>query len=296
MSFANFKPNVWAAGINRELARKCVFVEDCYQKFNGKVTKKGESVTILGIGSPTITTISKDSKNKNLGTPEVVEDTSVILYIDQLSYFNYQIDDIDEAQSSEDIDGTLSAETSDKLANEVDKFIGSKVVDPSVPKLYKDGPVKVVAKETETAGEKYVLDVMDDAVQVLQENDVADSTPIIVTVSPRFFKIFKKAYRFEDTNNSGILKNGKVGMYDKVTVKRSNNVHRTAEGSTAYAKDGAVDHIMIRTQRAVAFAKPHTFTEALRSTDWFCDVIRGYILYGAKIIRPKEILDINVKY
>ena len=295
MSFANFKPNVWAAGINRELARKCVFVEDCYQKYSGQVKKKGESVTILGIGSPTITTISKDSKNKKLGTPEVIEDTSVILYIDQLSYFNYQIDDIDEAQASEDIDGTLSAETSDKLANEVDRFIASKVVDTSVPKLY-EAPVKVVAKETETAGERYVLDVVDDAVQVLQENDVADSTPIIITVSPRFFKLFKKAYRFEDTNNSEILKNGKIGMYDKVTVKRSNNVHRTAESGTAYVKNGTVDHIMIRTQRAVAFAKPHTFTEALRSTDWFCDVIRGFILYGAKIIRPKEILDINVKY
>ena len=293
--FGNFIPNVFAAGVLKELDRRSVFVEDCYTKCTGMVKKQGESITFLGLGSPTITTISKGSNKKALGTPETIEDTSIIMHINQISYYNYQIDDIDEALAREGVDGILKEDTSARLADTVDKYISSKVVDSSVKKLY-ETPQKVVAKETATAGEKYVLDVVDEAVQVLQENDVADSTPIVITVSPRFFRIFKKAYRFEDTNNSAILRNGKIGMYDKVTVKRSNNVHRTAAGSIAYDKNGAVDHIMIRTQRAVGFAKPHAFAEALRSTEWFCDIIRGYILYDAKILRPKEIVDINVTY
>ena len=53
---------------------------------------------------------------------------------------------------------------------------------------------------------------------------------------------------------------------------------------------------MIRTKRAIAFAKPHIHTEALRNTNWFSDIIRGFVLYDAKVIRPKEIVVINAKY
>ena len=284
MSFRNFIPNVWAAGVNRELDRLCVFVEDCNTQYEGSVKKQGESVTILGIGKPTITTISKATGKRELGEPETVADTSVIMYINQLSTFNYQIDDIDAAQAKENIDGTLKSETSEALANEIDKYVGKVCADKSCKRVY-ETPVVISAKEGES-GKEYVLDAVDKAIEILQENDVADSTPIVITVTPKFFRLFKKAYRFEDTNNSGILKNGKIGMYGNITVKRSNNVH----------KEGDVEHISVRTKRAVAFAKPHTHTEAMRSTKWFCDVIRGFVLYDAKVVRPKECVIIEAKY
>lgn len=282
--FNNFIPNVWAAGINRELKRLCVFMEDCNTQYEGAVKKQGESVTILGVGKPTITTISKATGERKLGKAEVVEDTTVTMYIDQLSYFNYAIDDIDAAQAKENVDGTLKSETSEELANVMDKHIAATCADKSCKRAY-EAPVTVSAKEGEE-GKKYVLDVVDQAIQLLQEADVADSTPIVMTVSPAFFKIFKKAYRFEDTNNSDILKNGKVGMYGKVTVKLSNNVYR---------KDG-VEHIAVRTKRAVAFANPLNHVEADRNPDWFGDIIKGYALYQAKVVRPKECVVIEAKY
>ena len=282
--FNNFIPNVWAAGINRELKRLCVFMEDCNTQYEGAVKKQGESVTILGVGKPTITTISKATGERKLGKAEVVEDTTVTMYINQLSYFNYAIDDIDAAQAKENVDGTLKSETSEELANVMDKHIAATCADKSCKRAY-EAPVTVSAKEGEE-GKKYVLDVVDQAIQLLQEADVADSTPIVMTVSPAFFKIFKKAYRFEDTNNSDILKNGKVGMYGKVTVKLSNNVYR---------KDG-VEHIAVRTKRAVAFANPLNHVEADRNPDWFGDIIKGYALYQAKVVRPKECVVIEAKY
>lgn len=282
--FNNFIPNVWAAGINRELKRLCVFMEDCNTQYEGAVKKQGESVTILGVGKPTITTISKATGERKLGKAEVVEDTSVTMYINQLSYFNYAIDDIDAAQAKENVDGTLKSETSEELANVMDKHIAATCADKSCKRAY-EAPVTVSAKEGEE-GKKYVLDVVDQAIQLLQEADVADSTPIVMTVSPAFFKIFKKAYRFEDTNNSDILKNGKVGMYGKVTVKLSNNVYR---------KDG-VEHIAVRTKRAVAFANPLNHVEADRNPDWFGDIIKGYALYQAKVVRPKECVVIEAIY
>ena len=287
MAYQNFIPSVWSEGINRELERLCVFAEDCNRKYEGKVKKQGESVTILGVGKPTIKRIAKASRNKDIDSPEEIEDTSVIMYINQIAYFNYLVGDIDKAQAVDGIMDALEAETSEGLANEVDTYIASFAKDSSVVSLYANAP-KVVAKETSTAGEAYVLDVLDLAIQKLFENDVKESTKIVVTVSPRFYTILKKAYRFEDTNNSEILKNGKVGMYGKVIVKMSNNVHKTDSGAT--------DNIMIRTQRAIAFANPLTHTEAYRPEKKFADAVKGYILFDAKVVRPKEIININVKY
>jgi len=287
MAYANFIPSVWNEGINRELERLCVFVEDCNTKYEGEVKKKGESVTILGVGKPTITRIAKADRNQNLNDPEEIEDTSVIMYINQIATFNYMVGDIDKAQGAGGIMEALEEETSEGLANEVDKYIAGFAVDSAV-KPRNASAVKVVAKETETSGEKYILDLIDDAIQVLQENDVKETTKVVMTVSPRFYKLFKKAYKFEDTNNSKILKNGKVGMYGNVVVKLSNNVHKTSNGT--------VDNIMIRTQRAVAFAKPLTHTEAYRPEKKFADAVKGYILFDAKVVRPKEIININVKY
>lgn len=287
MSYANFIPTVWNEGINRELERLCVFVEDCNKSYEGKVKKKGESVTILGVGKPTIKRIAKASRNEDIDAPEEIEDTSVIMYINQIAYFNYMVGDIDKAQAVNGVMEALNQETSEGLANEVDRYIADFAKDSSVKKLY-TAPVKVVAKETKTSGEKYILDILDEAIQKLYENDVKQSTKLVVTISPRFFTLFRKAYRTEDTSNSGILKNGKVAMYGNVTVKMSNNVCKT--------DDGATDNIMIRTQRAIAYANPLTHTEAYRPEKKFADAVKGYILFDGKVVRPKEVININVKY
>lgn len=98
MSYANFVPSVWNEGINRELERLCVFAEDCNRQYEGSVKKKGESVTILGVGKPTIRRIAKAARNNDIEAPEEIEDTSVIMYINQIAYFNYMVGDIDKAQ------------------------------------------------------------------------------------------------------------------------------------------------------------------------------------------------------
>ncbi|MBQ8371553.1 MAG: hypothetical protein IJX38_01255 [Clostridia bacterium] len=287
MAFENFVPTVWNASIDRELERLCVFAEDCNQNYEGTVTKKGEAVTILGVGKPTIKSIARSERNQQIDDAEEIEDTSALLYINEIRYFNYMVGDIDKAQSVGGIMEALEEETSEALASEIDAHIASQVVDESVPVLFKDGPVKVVAGDA-AAGEKNVLRVLDAAIQKLYENDVKATTQIVVTISPRFFTLYKEAYIKADTDNSDMLKNGKVKPYGNVIVKLSNNVYRTS--------DGAVDNIMIRTKRAVAYAKPLTHTEAYRPERRFADAVKGFVLFDAKVVRPKEIVNINVKY
>ena len=286
MAYANFIPSVWNEGINRELERLCVFIEDCNRQYEGNVSKKGESVTILGVGKPTIKTLAKASRNNDIDAAEEVEDTSVILYINQIRYFNYMVGDIDKAQAVNGIMDALQAETSEGLANDVDKYVADFATDSSVSKVF-SSDTKIVAG-TAGQGEVNVLDALDEAIQKLQENDVKSTTKVVATVSPRFFKLFKRDYMKNDTNNSEILKNGKVAMYGNVTIKMSNNVCKTSSG--------AVDNIMVRTQRAIAYVNPLTHTEPYRPERKFADAVKGYILFDAKVVRPKEIVNLNVKY
>lgn len=279
MAYTNFIPSVWEESINRELERVCVFAEDCNRQYEGLVSKKGDSVHILGVGKPTIKSIERANASGEIDEAEEIEDTSVILNISQIRYFNYKVGDIDKAQAVGGLMDALSAETSEGLANEMDKFIANMATDSSVTKLT-DTPT-VVTKDN-------VLSILDDAIQKLQENDVNMASGITVTVSPRFYKLFKQAYTAKDTDNSLTLKNGKVAMYGNVTVKLSNNV--------AKSDSDAVDNMMIRTKRAIAFVNPLTHTEAYRPEKSFADAVKGFALFDGKVVRPKEIININVKY
>ena len=279
MAYTNFIPSVWAESINRELERACVFVDDCNRQYEGLVASKGDSVHILGVGKPTIKSLDRQNASGEIDSAEEIEDTSVILNINQIRYFNYMVGDIDKAQAVGGLMDTLSAETSEGLACEMDKYISNMATDASVPKL--NSTATVVTKDN-------VLDILDEAIMKLQENDVSMASGITVTVSPRFYKLFKQAYVSKDTDNSDFLKNGKVAMYGNVAVKLSNNVTKT--------EDGAVDNIMIRTKRAIAFVNPLTHTEAYRPEKTFADAVKGYVLFDGKVVRPKEIVNINVKY
>ena len=279
MAYSNFIPSVWAESINRELERACVFVEDCNRQYEGLVSKKGDSVHILGVGKPTIKSIERANASGEIDEAEEIEDTSVILNISQIRYFNYKVGDIDKAQAIGGLMDALSLETSEGLANEMDKFIASMATGEDVAKLTPSATV--VTKDN-------VLDILDEAIMKLQENDVNMASGITVTVSPRFYKLFKQAYISKDTDNSSMLENGKVCMYGNVTVKLSNNV--------AKSDDGQTDNILIRSKRAIAFVNPLTHTEAYRPEKSFADAVKGYVLFDGKVVRPKELVNINVKY
>jgi len=285
MAYQNFIPTVWNEAIDRELERLCVFAEDCNRKFEGKVKEKGESVKILGVGKPTIKSIAYKDKNKNIDDAEEIEDTSIIMQINQIRYFNYKVGDIDKAQAVGGVMEALQAETSEGLANEVDTYIAGMANKEEAVKLYATAP-KCVAGTAGT-GEINVLKALRDARKYLTKNDVKQNTKIVATVDADFEDLFVEAYTDKNTNNSDNLKNGAIGMYHKMLIKSSNNVATDKSGNSL---------IMVRTQRAIAYVKALTHTEAYRPEKGFADAVKGFILFDAKIVRPKEMVVINVNY
>ena len=275
MSYQNFVPTVWNEAINHELERKHVFVEDTNRQYEGDVQKAGDTVRILGIGKPTITTAITKNGSITLSTPETVGDSSASLLIDHVSYFNYKVDDIDKRQAVDGIMDALSKETSEGLAQEEDIAISN--LSAAAEAVKKD----VTDTQVDTTN---ILAYIDDGLEKLYENDVAPDTKITMTVPPWFYMILKQAYIKLDTDNSDMLENGKVGRYGNVIVRMSNNVAKNASNHSL---------IQLKTQRAIAYAKPMTHTEPYRPEASFSDAVKGFILYGTRIIRPKEMIILN---
>ena len=282
MAYDNFIPEVWKRKIEHDLAKLCVFAEDCNRKYEGEVKQCGDTVHILTSGKPTIKTLTRDNANAEIDAAEMPEGTDTVLVIDQIRYFNFKVGDIDKAQAVDGVLDELTQEADEGLADEVDQYLAKL-------HLESDGatPVAGVSYVEQPALTKdNVLDLFDDGQQILQEHNVKSSTKVVVTIPPAVNKLFKKAYIKEDTNNHEEMKNGKIAMYSGITVKLSNNVPKDADGTY---------HMQMKTQRALAYAQPLRHVEPYRPEKSFADAVKGFILFGAKVVRPAEIVDLQAK-
>lgn len=272
MAYENFIPEIWSKKIEKDLERLCVYAEDCNRQYEGSVKQCGDTVHILGSGKPTIHTLARASASGAIVGPEEVEGTDTILVIDQIRYFNFKVGDIDKAQAVNGVLDALTDEANEGLANEVDVHISALV----------DGAGHTEEEDALTADN--ILDVLDNAQQKLYEADVKPTTEVVVVLPPAVYKLFRKAYVTKDTDNSEMLKNGKVAKYANMTVKLSNNVN----------KQGSTYNMMMRTKRAVAYAQPLRHVEPYRPEGSFADAVKGFILFGAKVVRPKEMVKLAV--
>lgn len=264
MAYSNFKPTIWSKFIQTELEKKCRLVEDCWTQFEGEA-KQGARVKILGVTAPEVFDYVA---GEGIPAPTTIEGTCVQLDIDQAKAFNFMIDDIDKAQSVGGLMETLIKEATAKMARTRDSYVASLAKDAE---YYEDSNLYLSPEDAKNAIDRGLLQ--------LRENDVDIDDEVVITVSPFFYQLFRDALTDIKSNNDELIKKGVVGMYDNCKVKVSNNLYN----------DGLDDYMMIRTKRAIAFAGAIDETEAYRPESHFADAVKGLNVYGAKIVRPKEL-------
>ena len=278
MAFDNFKAKIWSKAIDRELERAFVFADGTNQQYSGEIKGLGDTVRILGVGKPTVTEHDLINGDISLSTPEKVSDTSVSLVVDKAAYFNYAVGDIDKEQGAGNVLSVLNDEASQEVANKIDQHIAN-LVHPDKPSYIES--VKYTKTQITNAN---VMSTFDAVQAMLYANDVSPATEVEMIIPPWLYMVFRQAYQAKDTDNSEYLTNGKVAKYGNMTIKMSNNV--------AVKNDGTRDvyYVQVRTKRAIAFASSEAHTEAYRPESSFSDAVKGFKLYGAKIVRNKELI------
>lgn len=290
MAIEKFIPEIWAKQFDKELEKDLVFYENCNHKYEGIAKKPGDTIKILGLGEPTLTSYT-DGKLHAVPTPEAIQDMSQTMPIRRIEEFAFYIDDLEKRQA-EGGSGLLAEYMNMvkyKVADKQDTYIGSLVADANVKTTYNAGSEKTVVAGTAGAGEVNILEAIDTALLLLLENNVKRTETITLTAPPAFVQMLKNAYVDLDTDNSEMMKNGRVGRYAGIIIKESNNCYKTG------AANSKVTHIQVKTNNAIAFVKPYLHLESYRPDGYFQDAVKGYSLYDGKVVKPKEIINLNVK-
>lgn len=278
MAIRTFIPTHWAEKIETTLRENSSYYDTCNNEHEGTLENAGDTVRILGIEKPTISKLDRRTGKKIKAAEEVI-DSSLNLTCNEVSYFNVSVGDFDKQQAKGNVMGTLRDECGAGLGNDVDEFIAG---------LAGEASAKLHSKTAEVLTKDNVFQVIRKGIEILKENKVLlgkKAQKVDLFIPPWVGTLYKEAHEKLSTNNVKMLEDGDLDYFEGVHIKETNNV---------FEKDGAFKMIM-KTKKAISAVQQVGSIEAYRPQDEFSDAIKGYVVYGAKITRPKEMVVLHVK-
>lgn len=272
-----FQQTIWSKAILKDLETITSLRNHCDFKYE-RDSKNAKEIKILSVTRPTIRTYTMGTAL----TRESVVDTAQVLQINQYRYFNFEVEDIVKAQS---VPGLLEAtihEASVGLAEEGDKYVASLIeagVEDATSPLPQSTSVISLTKANAMAS-------VEDGFAALYANNVKTTEMLYLELAPAVFVLYRQALTELSTNNPEILKKGAVGKINNAYVCVENLL---PTGKTGTGSTDNVYYNVLRTPKAIAFVEQIDKIEAYRPEDAFTDAVKGLYVFGAKIVRPKEI-------
>lgn len=267
---------IWHKAYEHALATITSLRNHCDFKYE-RDSKNADTVYILNAVRPTVRTYVPGTDL----TRDAVDATRQALVIDQFKYFNIEMDDVYKAQT---VPGALEAaalEGARALSEEGDKYVAS-----LVKAGYEDNSIDGIERFTPTKAN--AIDKTEDAFAVLygKNNKVTDF--YWYEVAPSFFKFIRPNLIEVLTNNVELAKKGVVGTYGNANVTIE-NLLPTGKSSGSLSDDDTVYNIL-RTNHAVAFVEQIKETKAYAPEAAFSEAIKSLYGFGAKVVRPDEIV------
>lgn len=277
-TITNFQQTIWSKSILRSLEKITSLRNHCNFQYE-KDSKNAKEVKILSVNRPTIRTYVPGTAI----TRESATDSSQLLQLNQYRYFNFEVEDIVKAQSVPGLMEALTDEAGKGLAEEGDKYVASIVktaVEASEPTVSVSS--SVISLTTSNA-----MSSVEDGFATLYGNDCKVSDMFYLELAPKVFTTYRQQLTELSTNNPEILKKGAVGKINNAYVCIENLLPTGKKQSSDSADN--VYYNILRTDKAIAFAEQIDKVENYRPEDAFTDAVKGLYVFGAKIIRPKEI-------
>lgn len=265
MAFTNFIPEVWSARLLEHLDNVHVYSALLNRDYEGDIRAYGDTVHINQIGDIAI----NDYTGEDLAAPEELDSTMMELKIDQAKYFNFQVKDIDNAQSNPKVVDAAMQRASYNINDVIDNYLADLLLAG-----VKSG--STITAQTLTSANAY--DYLVDLGVLLNEHNV----PMLgrwVVIPPWFHGLLLKDERFVGNGtgyNQAILQGGWVGDAAGFRIHLSNNV---PESAGSYS-------VIAGTNAAGSFAEQLVELEAYRLEKNFSDGLKGLHVYGAKVTQP----------
>jgi hypothetical protein len=271
MAYESFRPEVLAKELMTDRGRDCVFKNLTYKgPILGDITKKGDVLHIAGVGRPTV----RDYSPGQDITLEQKSSYNQDLYITQAKYVNVEVDRVDKAQAQGEVFGVEVKEAKKALAQTLDEYLAG---------FYTQAGGKI---EHDTCTSASILSTLAETEQRLLEADVPFEEEKFLVISPAIYtKLMLGKIMFQQTN-ADVLGKGFKGSFLNFNVYVSNSIQKT----------GSVNHCMAFSRQAIALAEqiPPSMIERYSPEKSFADAFKVLHLYGATVIRPGELIRVDL--
>ncbi len=272
MAIQNFIPTIWSARLLDHLDKRHVYLNLLNRDYEGEIRNFGDTVKINQLGDVTV----KDyTPGKDIDVPEDLSGTDQTLTIDQAKYFNFAVDDVDNAQTNPKLMDKAMERAAYAMNDVVDAFAASLLaVNVHADNMIGTDEAPIVP--TAQTAYDYLVDL---GVKLTEANVPMAGRWVVV---PAFFHgLLLKDERFVGNGtdyNKAILEGGEVGAGAGFAIYVSNNVPNA---------EGAKYKIIAGTEAAGSFAEQILKTEAYRPEKRFSDAVKGLHVYGAKVLQSK---------
>lgn len=264
MSLSNFIPSIWAGNLLSALDKAHVAVSIANREYEGDIKQGGDSVRINQIGD---ISVGSYTKNTNISTAQDLQDAQTILTIDQQKYFNFQVDDIDKAQTKPKVMSEAMRKAAYALRDTADSYLLG---------LYAQAGLAVGSAAS--CIDMTSLNVEDSLLQVgetMDSNNVPREGRFGI-VPPWVVTKMILAGLTTKTMNDILWENGKLGKVLGFDILMSNNV---SKNSTSWD----ITKLLFGVRgMSLNYAEQILSVEPYRMELRFSDAVKGLHVYGAK--------------
>jgi hypothetical protein len=271
VALTTFISTLWAAKLLENLNDAHVYA-NCVNKDYQDNLKVGDTVRINSIGR---VTVAAYTKNTWTISPEVLDGTGQTLTITEAQYFDFGIDDIDQAQQIPKLMSSYMEEAAWGLSDVADAFLAT-----TISAGVATANIMTAATIGTGAGDSDAFELLVDMGVQLDESNTPRNGRWLV-VPPWFIGELVKDPRFTSfgtSQNVSVAMKGLIKELAGFDLRVSNNVPVTGSAYTILGGyNGAVTY---------AESIPKGQPEAFRIEAGFGDAVKGLHVYGAKVTRP----------
>ena len=267
-----FIPELWDASIMRTLEDNLVLKKICNLAPTKKIKGFGDTVYYNGLADPTV------ADYEGTLTYETLQDEQIPLLIDKQKSYAFKVTDIEQAMANVDLKGSQAERAAYMLKDTCERDVFQHVITDAGAGTVTDATCDSASILSDIAG----------AAQKLYENNVKDNNMWMVI--PPWVMIKLKLAGVAFSINEGI--NGKGGMqWTKdlgFDVFVTNTVYNSAATPTSECLAGSY--------QSIGFAEKLMKSRAMELEDSFATGLSGLLVYGFKVLKPKELVRMTLTY
>lgn len=287
-------PEIWSGKLLTKFYTSTVLAAICNTDYEGEISTHGDKVHIRTIPDVEINDFVIGTSLK-VQTPTNLK---VELNIDYAKYFNIYIDDVQKFQSDIPYMEAWTQDAGSQMKIHQDRHVLGTVFADAHPANkgnaagLQDGAIALGAVGAPLQITKAnVIDVLVDVGVVMDDQNVPEDQRKIVL--PNWAVAMIKKSDLKDASLAGdgtsILRNGRVGMIDRLEIFGSNNL------SFGFDSSVKVWNAMACHKSAITWASQIVRSEVIKAESTFGHLARGLQVYGFKVLKPESIVHLYIR-